>query len=117
MTIDPRVLTDMPAQPLEAISRIVQDGDLLLCSANDPFSRLIGWSTKSPWTHVGFAWRWPAVGRLLALECVQHIGVHAVGMERFVSQTSSGTPPLSRQDHPGAPRRYRGTARHPGSRG
>jgi hypothetical protein len=93
MTIDPRVLTDMPAQPLEAISPIMRNGDLLLCSANDPFSRLIGWSTKSPWTHVGFAWRWPEVGRVLALECVQHIGVHAVGMERFISQTSSGTRP------------------------
>ncbi len=33
------------------------------------------------------------VERVLALECVQHIGVHAVGMERFVSQTSSGTRP------------------------
>jgi hypothetical protein len=93
MTIDPRVLTEMPTQSLETISRIMRDGDLLLCSANDPFSRLIGWSTKSPWTHVGFAWRWPEVGRILALECVQHIGVHAVGMDRFISQTSSGTHP------------------------
>ncbi len=94
MTIDPRVLTEMPARSLEEITPIIRDGDLLLCSANDPFSRLIGWSTKSPWTHIGFAWRWPEVSRVLALECVQHIGVHAVGMERFISQTSSGTHPF-----------------------
>ena len=94
MTIDPRVLTKMPAESLDDLAARIQNGDLLLCSANDPFSRLIGWSTKSPWTHVGFAWRWPAVGRILAMECVQHIGVHAVAMERFISQTSSGTQPF-----------------------
>ncbi len=93
MTIDPRVLTEMPAQPLDTLLARIEDGDLLLCSANDPFSKLIGWSTKSCWTHVAIAWRWPAVDRVLALECVQHIGVHAVAMDRFISQTSSGTRP------------------------
>ena len=95
VSIDPRVLIEMPAEPLASLAEQIRDGDLLLCSATDPFSRLIGWSTKSPWTHVGFAWRWPEVGRILAVECVQHIGVHAVAMERFLRQTSSGTHPYS----------------------
>ena len=93
MAIDSRVLTEMPDEDLATIGPKIRNGDLLLCSANDPFSRLIGWSTQSPWTHVGFTWRWPAMERTLALECVQHIGVHAVGLERFISQTSSGTHP------------------------
>ena len=93
MAIDPRALIDLPAEPLETIASKIRNGDLLMCSANDPFSRLIGWSTQSPWTHVGFAWRWSTVDRILGLECVQHIGVHAVGIERFISQTSSGTRP------------------------
>ena len=93
MTIDPRVLTDMEARPLDELLPLIRDGDLLLCSATDPFSRLIAWSTKSSWTHVGLAWKWPQVDRVLALECVQHIGVHAVAMDRFISQTSSGTRP------------------------
>ena len=93
MTIDPRVLTDMEARPLDELLPLMRDGDLLLCSATDPFSRLIAWSTKSSWTHVGLAWKWPQVDRVLALECVQHIGVHAVAMDRFISQTSSGTRP------------------------
>ena len=38
MTIDPRVLMEMPAQFLEAISRIIPDDDLLPCSADDRFS-------------------------------------------------------------------------------
>ena len=93
MAIDNDVLTKLPAEGLEKISRQIRDGDLLLCSANDPFSRLIGWSTKSPWTHIAVAYRWPSLGRIMAFECVQHIGVRAVPLKRFISQTSSGTKP------------------------
>jgi hypothetical protein len=87
------VLTDLRPEALPVIGPKVRDGDILLCAAKDPFSRLIGWSTKSPWSHVAIAYRWPAVDRLLVFECVQRIGVHAVSIERFISQTSSGTRP------------------------
>src|SRR5450432_1271050 len=87
------VLTDLGPEALPVIGPKVRDGDILLCAAKDPFSRLIGWSTKSPWSHVAIAYRWPAVDRLLAFECVQRIGVHAVSIERFISQTSSGGRP------------------------
>ena len=87
------VLTDLQAEDLPEIGPKVRDGDILLCAAKDPFSRLIGWSTKSPWSHVAIAYRWPSVDRLLAFECVQRIGVHAVSIERFISQTSNGTRP------------------------
>ena len=93
MPIDHRVLDEMPAEPLDQIAPKIRNGDILLCSADDPFSRLISWSTKSPWTHVGFAWRWPDGGRILALECVQKMGVHAVPIDRFISQTSDGQSP------------------------
>jgi hypothetical protein len=87
------VLIALRPEDLPEIGPKVRDGDILLCAARDPFSRLIGWSTKSPWSHVGIAYRWPAVDRLLVFECVQRIGVHAVSIERFISQTSSGTRP------------------------
>lgn len=93
MAIDQRVLDEMPAESLDDVAPRIRNGDLLLCSATDPFSRLISWSTKSPWTHVGFAWRWPDGGRVLALECVQKMGVHAVPIDRFISQTSDGEHP------------------------
>jgi hypothetical protein len=93
MAIDKTALHEMEPHDLETLLPRIRNGDLLLCSATDPFSRLISWSTKSPWTHVAFAWRWPAGGRVLALECVQRIGVHAVAMDRFVSQTSTGQKP------------------------
>ncbi len=93
MSIDRSVLSELPAEPLETLAPRIRDGDLLLCSATDPASRLIGWSTKSPWTHVAIAWRWPEADRILALECVQRLGVRAVSMERFLSETSSGVKP------------------------
>lgn len=93
MSVGAEVLTDLPAEDLATISLKIRSGDLLFCSANDPFSRLIGWSTKSPWTHVAIAWRWHSVDRIIALECVQKIGVHSVSLERFISQTSSGQRP------------------------
>ena len=95
--MDDDVLRTLKPQPLGEIAPLVRDGDLLLCAANDPFSRLIGWSTKSPWTHVAFAWRWPGAAEILALECVQHIGVRAVTLERFTTQTSSGVTPYPGQ--------------------
>ncbi|MEO8811410.1 MAG: hypothetical protein ABI376_00670 [Caulobacteraceae bacterium] len=93
MTIANDALDTMPEEDLSVVAPGVRDGDILLCAAHDPFSRLIGWSTKSPWTHVAIAWRWPPLNRIVAFECVQHIGVHAVGLERFISQTSSGSHP------------------------
>ena len=58
MTISDTVLTKLPPLSYATIFKKVRDGDILLCAAHDPFSRLIGWSTKSPWSHVALAWRW-----------------------------------------------------------
>jgi len=93
MSIDKAVLTELPAEELESIAPRVRDGDILLCAADDPFSRLIGWSTSSPWSHVAIACRWPEQDRMMAFECVERIGVHAVTLSRFISETSSGQRP------------------------
>jgi hypothetical protein len=93
MAIDDDVLVHMQPEPFGAISRRVRDGDLLLCAGNDPFSRLIGWSTKSPWTHVAIAYRWPSLGRIMAFEAVQQLGVRTVPLQSFIRQSSSGQKP------------------------
>ncbi len=87
------VLASLPPEDLPQIVPKIRDGDILLCAAHDPFSRLIGWSTKSVWSHVAIAYSWQSVGRVLAFECVQQLGVHAVSLTRFISQTSSGAHP------------------------
>ncbi|HEY7901571.1 MAG TPA: hypothetical protein VIC25_10340 [Caulobacteraceae bacterium] len=93
MAIEDKVLTRLAAEPREAIAPRIRDGDLLLCSGNDPFSRLIGAATKSPWTHVAFAWRWPDIGRIMVFEAVQQLGVRTVPLQTFLSQSSTGKKP------------------------
>ncbi|HEY5289146.1 MAG TPA: hypothetical protein VIJ59_03835 [Caulobacteraceae bacterium] len=93
MAIEDDALDKLAAEPLAAVSARIRDGDILLCSGHDPFSRLIGAASKSPWTHVAFACRWPAVGRIMVFECVQKLGVRAVPLESFISQSSSGKKP------------------------
>jgi hypothetical protein len=93
MAIDDDVLTKLKPEPLDAIKGRIRNGDILLCSGDDPFSKLIGWSTKSPWTHVALAYRWPALGRVMVFESVQKIGVRTVPLATFVSQSSTGQKP------------------------
>jgi hypothetical protein len=93
VAIDDDFLKHAKPEPLSAVARRIRDGDLLLCSGNDPFSRLIGWSTSSPWTHIALAYRWPRLGRIMVFEAVQTIGVRTVPIARFLSQSSSGQKP------------------------
>jgi hypothetical protein len=93
MAIDDDVLTTLKPEPLAAVARRVRDGDILLCSGDDPFSKLIGWATKSPWTHVALAYRWPSLSRIMVFESVQQLGVRTVPLSKFISQSSTGQRP------------------------
>jgi hypothetical protein len=93
MAIDDNVLRTLKPEPLDSLSARVRNGDILLCSGNDPFSRLIGWATKSPWTHVALAFRWPHLHRIMVFEAVQRLGVRTVTLDRFISQSSTGKKP------------------------
>ncbi|HEY2177627.1 MAG TPA: hypothetical protein VGH15_03530 [Caulobacteraceae bacterium] len=91
--VDDDVLKSLKPESLKTVSPRIRDGDLLLCSAHDPFSRVIGASTHSAWTHVAFVWRWPNLGRIMAFEAVQKIGVRAVPLATFLRQSSTGVKP------------------------
>ncbi len=93
MTIENDALRTLKPEPLSAVARRIRDGDILLCSGNDPFSKLIGWATKSPWTHVALAYRWPDIGRIMVFESVQQLGVRTVPLTTFLTQSSTGTKP------------------------
>ncbi len=97
MTIDPDVLKSLKPQPYSALRHAVRDGDVLLCSATDSFSRLIRWATKSPWSHVAIAYRLEEIDRVIVLECVEKIGVRAVPLSSFISRTSEGVHPYPGQ--------------------
>src|SRR5882757_7557682 len=93
MPIAPDVLTTLAPQPYAAVRDEVRDGDILLCSAHDRFSRLIRWATKSPWSHVAIAFRMDEIDRVMVLECVAKIGVRAVPLSSFLARTSGGIAP------------------------
>jgi len=93
MAIPDDALDLLKPEPLSAVHPKIRDGDLLLCSGRDAFSRLIGWATKSPWTHVALAYRWPDIHRVMVFESVQQFGVRTVTIERFCRESSSGQRP------------------------
>jgi hypothetical protein len=97
MTIPPDILQRLPPQPYKAIRDLVQDADVLLCSAHDPMSRVIRWATKSPWSHVALAFRLAEIDRVIVLECVERMGVRAVPLSSFIQRTSSGQAPYPGQ--------------------
>ena len=93
MAIADNVLTEMKPIAYPKAREMVRDGDLLLCSATDPFSKLIRWSTKTPWSHVAIAYRIETLGRVMVFEAVEKIGVRTVPLSTFISRTSSGVHP------------------------
>ena len=94
MAIDNDILTTMKAEPLEDVVRRIRDGDILLCSCDEPFSKLIRWATKSPWSHIALAYRWQGIGRVMVFEAVQKIGVRTVPLTTFISQGATGKKPF-----------------------
>ena len=93
MSIPDDVLQTFKPQPYAAVRKLVQDGDLFLCQGRDPFSKLIQWSTKSPWSHCAIAFRIEALDRVIVIESVEKIGVRAVALSEFCSRDSEGTSP------------------------
>jgi len=97
MAIADNVLTEMKPIAYAKARAMVQNGDLLLCSARDPFSRLIRWSTKTPWSHIAIAYRIESLDRVMVFEAVEKIGVRTVPLSTFISKTSDGTSPYPGQ--------------------
>jgi len=93
VSIPADIFDRLQAQPYGAIRPQVRDGDVLLCSADDRFSRLIRWGASSPWSHVAIAFQMPAIDRVMVLECVEKLGVRALPLSMFITKTSSGVQP------------------------
>lgn len=63
----------------------IRSGDILLCSGNSMFSRLIKRATGSIWSHVGIILRQDNIDRIFVLESVETIGVRAVALSSYVN--------------------------------
>jgi hypothetical protein len=56
-----------PPLPYYEIKRMARTGDMILCSGDAPFSRIIRWATGSPWSHVALVARVDALDRVMVL--------------------------------------------------
>jgi len=59
-------------------------GDVILCSGDYTFSKLIQKATGSCWSHVAFILKLDAVDRVMVLECIVHHGVRTVPLSEYV---------------------------------
>jgi len=75
------------------IREYIKSGDIMLCSGNAPFSKLIKEFTGSKWSHVGFIIRVDEIERIMVMESVESIGVRTVSLSSYINNyNGSGEP-------------------------
>ena len=83
MTIPLNSLPNVPTVAYDDIRNQIKSGDILLCSGNAIFSKLIQRATNSIWSHVGFVIWLESINRLMVLESVETIGVRTVPLSSY----------------------------------
>jgi cell wall-associated NlpC family hydrolase len=77
-------LQQFPIRKYEAIRSELQTGDIVFCSGNYIFSKIIQGFTKSVWSHVGVIYRDEAIDRVLILESETGIGVRLAPFSKYL---------------------------------
>lgn len=77
-------LKQIPPRKYKIIRNDLQTGDLIFCSGNYFFSRLIQKFTKSNWSHVGIVYRDEALDRILVLESEKVFGVRFAPLSKYL---------------------------------
>jgi hypothetical protein len=75
---------EVPCLPYPVARALIATGDILLCSGHAAFSKLIQYSTKSPWSHVAVVLWLHNLDRLVVLESVESIGTRMVPLRHYV---------------------------------
>jgi hypothetical protein len=73
-----------PVTPYADIRALVRSGDLLLCSGNYWFSKLLRKASDSCWSHVGFVMESDEADGALVLESVERLGVRTVPLAKYL---------------------------------
>lgn len=63
----------------------IETGDILLCSGNAVFSKLIQHTTHSPWSHVAVLLWMRNIDRIVVLESVESIGTRVVPLSQYAT--------------------------------
>jgi len=74
----------IPPRKYKIIRNELQTGDLIFCSGNYFFSRLIQKFTKSTWSHVGIIYKDEALDRILVLESEKVFGVRFAPLSKYL---------------------------------
>jgi hypothetical protein len=85
VTTPAEALSHWTPQRYAAVRAGVRTGDLLICSGNQAFSRVIQWATRSPWSHIAMVVRLDEIDRVFVMEAVQKIGVRVVPLSRWIT--------------------------------
>ena len=62
----------------------IDSGDLLMCSGDSYFSKMIQWATDSCWSHSAFVLRVDQIDRVMVMESVESIGVRTVPLRNYL---------------------------------
>ena len=73
----------------------LRSGDLLLCSGQAVFSKVIQKATGSDWSHVGFLYWLPSIDRLMVMESVESVGVRTVPLSKYFSDYGNDSKPYT----------------------
>lgn len=74
----------LPVVQYAAVRDQIQNGDLLLCSGDYMFSKLIQKATNSCWSHVAFVLKVTDIDRVMVLESIEGKGVRTVALSEYV---------------------------------
>jgi Permuted papain-like amidase enzyme, YaeF/YiiX, C92 family len=94
--ITKKQLIALPQIDYHQIREYLHTGDLVFCSGNYFFSKMIQKLTKSTWSHVGIIYKDEELGRVLILESETLIGVRLMPLSKYIN------------DYKGTNRAYKG---------
>jgi hypothetical protein len=70
----------------QSVRHLIRSGDILLCSGNSTFSKLIKRFTGSKWSHVGLIVWWEEIDTIMVLESIESIGVRTVPLFKYIKE-------------------------------
>jgi len=76
---------ELPSARYVDVRNEIRNGDILLCSGEYMFSKLIQKATGSCWSHVAFVLRIEEIDRVMVLESIEGKGVRTVALSEYVS--------------------------------
>lgn len=93
----PSAVKEIPVYKYEKIRDYLKTGDIVFCSGNYFFSRIIQRLTKSTWSHVAVVYKDEQLGRVLLLEAEPFVGIRLIPLSKYLS------------DYKGKKRPYKGS--------